>query len=242
MRNDGRKNNQLRAVDFILDFIQYPEGSVLIKQGNTHVLCNVTLENSVPRWMQLQNISGGWVTAEYAMLPRATHLRTPRETNGLSGRTQEIKRLIGRSLRAGVDLPLLGPRTCIVDCDVLMADGGTRTAAITGAYVALELALRKLISDQLVPPETIRAQVAATSVGLIQGDPVLDLCYLEDSQAEVDLNVVMTSDGNFVEIQGTAETKPFSRHQLDQLLDLAESGIRKLHAIQRQALANRRVI
>lgn len=239
MRIDGRTQAQLRPVELTLDFIPYPEGSVLIKQGNTHVLCNVTIEDSVPRWMQAQNIPGGWITAEYALLPRATQTRTPRETNGLSGRTQEIKRLIGRSLRAGIDLALLGSRTCIIDCDILMADGGTRTTAITGAYVALELALRRLINTNLIPDQVLKNQIAAVSVGVVKGNTILDLCYDEDSQAEVDMNIVMTSSGEFVEIQGTAETEPFPRETLDQLLNLAEGGIKELFEIQRNALDHR---
>ena len=237
MRNDGRKIDQLRPVDITLHFIQYPEGSVLIKQGNTQVLCNVTIENTVPRWMQTQNIPGGWVTAEYAMLPRATIQRTMRETNGLTGRTQEIKRLIGRSLRASIDLELLGARTCIIDCDVLMADGGTRTTAITGSYIALELALNQLIRSNQVDAEILKSPVASVSVGILDGQPILDLCYEEDRNAEVDLNVVMNAKGEFIEIQGTAETRPFSRSKLDNLITLAEGGIQELFTIQRQALA-----
>jgi len=237
MRNDGRKIDQLRPIDITLHFIQYPEGSVLIKQGNTQVLCNVTIENTVPRWMQTQNIPGGWVTAEYAMLPRATIQRTSRETNGLTGRTQEIKRLIGRSLRASIDLALLGARTCIIDCDVLMADGGTRTTAITGSYIALELALNQLIRTNQVDAEILKSPVASVSVGILDGEPILDLCYEEDRNAEVDLNVVMNAKGEFIEIQGTAETRPFSRSKLENLLTLAEYGIQELFTIQRQALA-----
>ena len=237
MRNDGRKIDQLRPIDITLHFIQYPEGSVLIKQGNTQVLCNVTIENTVPRWMQTQNIPGGWVTAEYAMLPRATIQRTSRETNGLTGRTQEIKRLIGRSLRASIDLALLGARTCIIDCDVLMADGGTRTTAITGSYIALELALNQLIRTSQVDAEILKSPVASVSVGILDGEPILDLCYEEDRNADVDLNVVMNAKGEFIEIQGTAETRPFSKSKLDKLLTLAEYGIQELFTIQRQALA-----
>ena len=237
MRIDGRTNNQLRPINLTLDFIKYPEGSVLIKQGFTHVLCNVTIDDTIPRWMQAQNMSGGWVTAEYGMLPRATHQRTPREINGPSGRTQEIKRLIGRCLRASIDLSLLGHRTCIIDCDVLMADGGTRTAAITGSYVALELALQKLISKDLIDPKILISPVAAVSVGILNNESFLDLCYQEDSNAEVDLNIVMNTQRAFIEIQGTAETKPFSRAKLDQLLNLAETGIQELFKIQRKALS-----
>lgn len=236
MRVDGRSNNELRPVNLILDFIEYPEGSVLIKIGNTHVLCNATIEDGVPQWMKAQGVVGGWITAEYSMLPRSTQQRTPRETHGLSGRTQEIKRLIGRSLRAGVDLSLLGSRTCIIDCDVLMADGGTRTAAITGASVALELALLKLITTGQIPSETLKSSIAAVSVGLLNDEPILDLCYQEDSQADVDLNIVMTTQGEFIEIQGTAEAKPFTKEKLDSLIKLAEAGIFELHKYQREAL------
>lgn len=236
-RPDGRSARQLRPVTFALDYISYPEGSVLISQGSTRVLCNVSIEMGAPRWMQVQNVPGGWITAEYAMLPRATHTRTPRETNGLSGRTQEIKRLIGRSLRAAVDLEKLGPRTCTVDCDVIQADGGTRTAAITGAYVALALALQRLSRAGEIPPDALRTAVAAVSVGVVAGEERLDLCYAEDSQAEVDFNVVMTAAGEFIEVQGTAEGKPFSRARLETLLDLAQSGIDALLAQQNQALS-----
>ena len=237
MRIDGRKNDQLRPVMLVPDFIQYPEGSVLIKQGNTHVLCNVTIEESVPRWMQAQNLAGGWITAEYAMLPRATEQRTPREINGFSGRTQEIKRLIGRSLRASIDLSLLGNRTCIVDCDVLMADGGTRTTAITGSYIALHLALSKLISSNQIDPKILVSPVASVSVGILDNECILDLCYHEDRNAEVDFNVVMNAKGEYIEVQGTAEAKPFSKAKLIQLLELADIGVKELLEIQNKALA-----
>jgi ribonuclease PH len=190
----------------------------------------------VPGWMRVQRAEGGWVTAEYALLPRSTHRRTPRETFGLRGRTQEIRRLIGRSLRAAVDLEKLGERTCIVDCDVIQADGGTRTAAVTGGYVALAMALRKLIQGGLLPSEVLKTAVAAVSVGVVDGQPVLDLCYEEDSMAEVDVNVVMNAAGEFVEVQGTAEGRPFGRRTMDQLIDLAAKGIRQLLEIQRTVL------
>ena len=187
--------------------------------------------------MQLQGRTGGWITAEYAMLPSATRPRTPRETNGLSGRTQEIRRLIARSLRSAVDLEKLGPRTCTIDCDVLQADGGTRTAAITGGYVALALALRKLAHQGIIPADTVQTGVAAVSVGLVAGVPLLDLCYQEDSTADVDMNVVMTAQGDFIEIQSTAEGNPFSRLMFNQLLDLAGLGIQDLLKLQRDALS-----
>lgn len=236
MRMDGRKANELRPVRIQPGFIPVAEGSILIAVGQTQVLCNATVEEGVPRWMQLQGKPGGWITGEYAMLPRATERRTPRETNGLGGRTQEIRRLIGRSLRAALDLEKLGPRTCIIDCDVLQADGGTRTAAITGGYLALALALRKLIQEQVVPPDALKPPIAAVSVGMVHGIPLLDLCYAEDSAAEVDLNVVMNARGQFIEVQGTAEGKPFSKAELDHLLDLANSGIGELLTIQHEVL------
>jgi len=216
MRIDGRASDELRPVRMMPDFVIYPEGSVMISVGNSRVLCNVTIEAGVPRWMQSQEYQTGWITAEYAMLPRSTQVRTARETKGLGGRTQEIRRLVGRSLRAAVDLNKLGPWTCIVDCDVLQADGGTRTAAITGGYVALAFALRKAIAQGTIPPEVFLAPVAAVSVGVVAGQPILDLCYQEDS---------------------TAEGQPFHRQMLDTLLDLADKGIRELLEIQSRTLA-----
>ncbi len=233
-RPDGRRPDELRPVRFILDYVDYPEGSVLVEWGRTRVLCNVTLQEGVPRW--LAGSGQGWLTAEYALLPRSTHTRTPRENGLTGGRTQEIRRFIGRSLRAGLDLARLGERTLILDCDVLQADGGTRTAAVTGGYVALALALRRLAARGIVPPDLIRTPIAAVSVGVVQGEVRLDLCYEEDSQAEVDLNVVMTGDGRFVEVQGTAEGAPFSRNRLLQMLDLARRGIAALIAAQEEAL------
>lgn len=239
MRSDGRRNDELRPVTIVPGYVIYPEGSVLYTAGKTKVLCNVTIEEGVPRWMQTQGVSGGWITAEYALLPRSTHQRTPRESNALSGRSHEIRRLIGRSLRAAVDLNKLGQRTCIVDCDVIQADGGTRTAAITGGYVALIMALNKLIQAEILPPNVIKTAVAAVSVGVVRGIPMLDLCYEEDSTAEVDMNVVMTAQGDYIEIQSTAEGAPFSRNILDELLDLAHKGISELLAIQRSILEGR---
>ena len=232
---DGRQPDALRPVRFTLDYVEYPEGSALIEMGGTRVLCNASVERQVPDWMAGRG--SGWVTAEYALLPRSTHTRTPRETRGLRSRTQEIRRLIGRSLRAAVDLDLLGERMMIVDCDVLQADGGTRTAAVTGGYVALALALRRLADEGVVPPETLRPPIAAVSAGMVEGEPRLDLCYAEDHAADVDLNVVMTADGRLVEVQGTAEGIPFGREALDSLLDLASMGIARLIQHQREALA-----
>jgi len=239
-RSDGRRPDELRPVRFVLNYIEYAEGSVLIEVGRTRVLCNVSVEEKVPTWMASAGAGGGdgsgWLTAEYALLPRSTHTRTPRETRGLRGRTQEIRRLIGRSLRAAVDLDLLGGRTLIVDCDVLQADGGTRTAAITGGYVAVVLALRRLVDRGRVPPEVLCSPVAAVSVGVVGGEVRLDLCYDEDRDADVDLNVVMTGDGRLIEVQGTAEGAPFSREALDHMLDLAVQGIIRLVRYQREAL------
>jgi len=240
MRKDGRAADELRPVQLTLDYVKYPEGSVLITLGGTRVLCNVSVENQLPRWL-LEQSGGkqGWLTAEYALLPRSTHVRTPRETRGLSGRTQEIRRLIGRSLRAAVNLNLLGERQLVVDCDVLQADGGTRTAAITGGYVAVALALQRLMEQGLVPREVLRTPVAAVSVGVVDGEPMLDLDYEEDSRAAVDCNVVMTAAGELVEVQATAEKGAFDRAILDTLLDLAEKGIRELLVIQRKTLSSK---
>jgi len=234
-RPDGRQVNELRPVRFTLDYVEYPEGSVLVEMGRTRVLCNVSVEEQAPAWM----VGGGrgWLTAEYALLPRSTHTRTRRETQGLRGRTQEIRRLIGRSLRAGVDLGLLGERTLVVDCDVLQADGGTRTAAVTGGYVAVALALRRLARQGLVAPEALKPPIAAVSVGVVDGEARLDLCYAEDRDAEVDFNVAMADDGRLIEVQGTAEGEPFSREALDRMLDLAVQGIIQLIRRQREALA-----
>lgn len=228
IRNDGRNNKQIRPVELVLNYVDYPEGSVLISIGKTRVLCNVSIEDQVPAWMEKNDHPGGWITAEYALLPRSTTTRVKRETRGLSGRTQEIKRLIGRSLRAGFDLGLLGNRTFIVDCDVLQADGGTRTAAITGGYAALRLALKTLVEAGSISPDVFSSPVAAISVGILSGVPVLDLNYIEDAQAEVDLNVAMNQEGDFIEIQGTAESSTFSRDDLNSMLELAESGIQQL--------------
>ncbi len=238
MRVDGRRNDELRPVTITPDYVQYPEGSVLIELGATWVVCNVTVEERVPSWLLGQD--QGWVTAEYALLPRSTHVRTPRETMGLRGRTQEIRRFIGRSLRAAVNLDKLGQRTLIVDCDVIQADGGTRTASVTGGYVALAIALNRLIRGGLLPPDVLRTPVAAISVGVVDGQPVLDLCYEEDSVAEVDFNVVMTAGGEYVEVQGTAEGRPFAREVMHELLDLAEKGIWQLFAVQKQALSRQK--
>lgn len=234
MRVDGRKRNELRPVRLTPGFVDYPEGSVLIEMGDTRVLCNATVEESVPRWRAGSGM--GWVTGEYALLPRSTHQRTRRETRGLGGRTQEIRRLIGRSLRAAVALDRLGERTVIIDCDVLQADGGTRTAAITGGYVALALAVKDLEERGLVARDVLSTQVAAISLGLVAGELLLDLCYEEDSTASADFNIVMTGDGRIVEVQGTAEGATFSRQEMAAVLDLAETGIGHLLARQSKLL------
>lgn len=235
-RGDGRLPDQLRPVAITPGFLSFADASALIEMGETRVICAVTIEESVPRF--LRGSGRGWITAEYAMLPRATPQRTPREavTGRIGGRTHEIQRLIGRSLRAVVDLTKLGERTFLVDCDVLQADGGTRTASISGAYVALAIAFDKLVAARALPASPLRAAVAATSVGIVGGVPMLDLCYEEDSRAEVDFNVVMTSAGEFVEVQGTAEGQPFARATIDLMLGLAEKGIRELLGYQTEAI------
>ena len=235
-RNDGRAANQLRTVKMTPGYLPFAEGSVLIEMGLTRVVCAASLEDRVPPF--LRNSGQGWITAEYAMLPRATQQRTPRETGrgGPSGRTHEIQRLIGRSLRAIADMKVLGERTLTVDCDVLQADGGTRTAAITGAWVAVALAGKHLIKSGKITSSLLKMEVAAVSVGIVEQTPLLDLKYDEDSRAEVDMNVICTGDGRFIEVQGTAEREPFSREQMNQLLSLADKGVRELIAIQRESL------
>lgn len=233
-RKDGRANDEMRPVKITLGFQDYPEGSALIEVGNTRVLCAVSVEERVPPFMKGQG--SGWVTAEYAMLPRATHTRTPRNPDRQQGRSQEIQRLIGRSLRACVDMDALGERTFAIDCDVLQADGGTRTASITGAYVALYVAVAKLRKQGIYKVMPFRWAVAATSVGVVERQKLLDLCYEEDSRAAVDFNAVMTEKGEFVELQGTAEGRPFSKETMDALLVLADKGIKQLFEAQKQAL------
>lgn len=236
MRIDNRASDQLRAVRFTRNWSEHPEGSVLVEFGKTRVLCTASFTEGVPRWMQGQG--KGWVTAEYSMLPRATHTRSDRESvkGKLGGRTQEISRLIGRSLRSIIDMSALGENTIILDCDVLQADGGTRTAAITGAYVALSDAISWAIAKGITSTSPITDSIAAISVGIIDGKPTLDLCYEEDVRAETDMNVVCTGSGKFVEVQGTAERDPFDRALLDNLLDLALSGCNQLSQLQKKAL------
>lgn len=234
IRKDGRGPADLRPTRIDLHAAAYAEGSCLISTGNTRVLCTASVQDSVPEW---RLASGkGWVTAEYGMLPRSTHTRSNRERTGTKGRTQEIQRLIGRSLRAVTDLEVLGPRTVILDCDVLQADGGTRTASITGASVALALALRRLVQEGVIPRDPMREMVAAVSAGVFGGEAILDLDYREDSRAQVDMNLVATESGKLVEVQGTAEGDPFSREELLEILDLGMEGIRALIMTQRSAL------
>lgn len=235
-RTDGRGASELRPVKITPGYLPYAEGSVLIEMGQTRVVCSASIEDRVPPF--LRNCGQGWITAEYSMLPRATQQRTPREVRrgGPSGRTHEIQRLIGRSLRAAADMKLLGERTLTIDCDVLQADGGTRTAAITGAFVALALADQKLLSIGKTLRSIVTNEVAAISVGIVDNTALLDLKYDEDSAADVDMNVVCTGDGRFIEVQGTAEREPFSREQMDSLLALAGQGIQALATIQRETI------
>jgi len=237
-RTDGRAFDELRPVKITPGYLPYAEGSVLIEMGLTRVVCAASVDERVPQF--LRNTGQGWITAEYSMLPRATQQRTPREVRrgAPSGRTHEIQRLIGRSLRVAADMRHLGERTITLDCDVIQADGGTRTAAITGAYVAFALAVNALLRTRKIQRNIITNEVAAISVGIVGNTPLLDLKYDEDSRAEVDMNVVCTGDGRFIELQGTAEREPFSREQMDSLMALASNGIRSLIALQREAIAS----
>jgi ribonuclease PH len=238
-RADGRQPNQLRPLRFQNHIAPYATGSTLIEWGNTRVICGVTVEESVPRWMKEQKVTGGWITAEYSMLPYSTLQRKPRDiTKGkIDGRSQEIQRLIGRAMRATLDLEKLGSRTICVDCDVLQADGGTRTAAITGAYVALCIAIRRLLAAKTITENPILHAVAAVSIGIVNGAALLDLCYTEDVGATVDFNMVMNSAGEFIELQGTGEEATFSETQLAELIKLGKSGVRELLEAQEKALA-----
>jgi ribonuclease PH len=237
-RSDGRSPAELRPTRLTPEFLVHAEGSVLIEVGRTRVVCSASVEERVPPF--LRNTGKGWVTAEYGMLPRATTTRTQREATAgkVGGRTQEIQRLIGRSLRSVTRLPELGERTIWVDCDVLQADGGTRTASITGGFVAMVLAMQRLRASGALKAIPVLDHVAATSVGVVDGVPLLDLAYEEDSRAEVDMNIVKTGDGRFIEVQGTAEGPPFERRALDDLMELAEAGIRELVALQRSIVGN----
>jgi ribonuclease PH len=239
-RFDGRASDKLRPINFIPGIAPHATGSVLVGFGNTRVICAATVEDGVPRWMKEKSVPGGWITAEYSMLPYSTHDRKPRDISKgrLDGRGVEIQRLIGRSLRAAVDLTALGPRTLWIDCDVLQADGGTRTASITGACVAIQLAARKLIADGKITTSPLRKFVAAVSVGIVAGEPLLDLAYVEDKDAAVDFNLVMAEDGQFVEVQGSGEESTFSETEFQSMLALGRQGIRDLIVLQQQALAD----
>ncbi len=236
MRKDGRRKDELRPVKVTRHFIKHAEGSVLIEVGQTRVICTASIEERVPQFLRDQG--RGWLTAEYAMIPRSTSTRITREaaTGKIGGRTHEIQRLIGRSLRAVVDLEALGERTVWIDCDVIQADGGTRTASITGAYISLVNAMRYAVRNGIIERNPVKDYLAAVSVGVVDGEPMLDLCYEEDFKAEVDMNIVMTGSGKYVEVQGTAEGEPFERETLDRLLTLAETGIKELIGIQEGAL------
>jgi len=238
-RADGRLSDQLRPVRFQNNVAPYATGSTLIEWGNTRVICGVTLDENVPRWMKEQGVTGGWITAEYSMLPYSTLQRKQRDISKgkIDGRSQEIQRLIGRAMRAALDLEKLGTRTIWVDCDVLQADGGTRTAAITGSYVALALAMRKLIAEGKLAVTPLRHAVAAVSVGIVANQALLDLCYTEDAAAQVDLNLVMNSAGDFIELQGTGEESTFSETQLTEMLVLGKAGVGELLAAQQAAIA-----
>jgi ribonuclease PH len=238
-RADGRAADQLRPVRFQNHIAPHAAGSTLIEWGRTRVICGVTIEDTVPRWMNEQKVSGGWLTAEYSMLPYSTLQRKPRDIakGRLDGRSSEIQRLIGRALRAAIDLEKIGARTICIDCDVLQADGGTRTAAITGAFVALSLAVKKLLAERKLAENPVLPAVAAASVGIVNGRPLLDLCYTEDVAAAVDLNLVMNSAGEFIELQGSGEEATFTESQLAGMLALGKSGIRELFTAQEKALA-----
>lgn len=236
LRTDDRKKDQLRNIEITRNYTKYAEGSVLMQTGDTKVICTVSIEDGVPYFLRGQG--RGWLTAEYSLLPRSTHRRTTRAAakGKISGRTKEIQRLIGRSLRAMIDLNEIGERTVWVDCDVIQADGGTRTASITGAYVALVDAINYMIKEDKLDESPLKGFMAAVSVGIVDGELLLDLCYKEDSSAQVDLNVVMTEDGRVIEVQGTAEEEPFSREEMDQMMDLAQKGIEELIVKQRKNL------
>ena len=239
-RSDGRRPDELRPIRFHNHIAPYATGSTLIEWGNTRVICGVTIEEVVPRWMKEQNVTGGWLTAEYAMLPYSTLQRKARDaTKGrIDGRSQEIQRLIGRAMRASIDLEKIGSRTLWIDCDVLQADGGTRTAAITGSFVALSLAVKRLLAEGKIAESPLLDPVAAVSVGIVGAEALLDLCYVEDAAASVDLNLVMTAAGEFVELQGTGEEATFTEGQLALLLNLGKTGIRRLLTAQQEAVAN----
>jgi len=239
-RTDGRRADELRTIRFQNHVAPYATGSTLIEWGMTRVICGVTVEETVPRWMKDQGVPGGWITAEYSMLPYSTLTRKSRDSSKgkIDGRSQEIQRLIGRSIRASIDLEKLGPRTVWVDCDVLQADGGTRTASITGAYVALQLAIRKLLAEGKLKEDPTLHPVAAVSVGMVNREALLDLCYVEDVAAQVDMNLVMNSAGEFIELQGTGEESTFSEEQLAAMLSLGKKGIQQLLDLQKEVIAS----
>lgn len=236
MRNDGRNFDELREIRLVKNYIKYPGGSVLIEYGDTKVICNATISEGTPNF--LKNTGNGWLTAEYSMLPGATHTRTQRESQKgrLTGRTQEISRLIGRSLRSSIDLSMIGERTITIDCDVIQADGGTRTASITGGFIALYLAIEKLMKEDIITENPIKEFVAAVSLGIVDGNLLLDLNYEEDSIAEVDMNFIANSSANIIEIQGTSEKKPFSQEDLNKMVNLGFSGVAQLIEIQKKVL------
>ena len=234
MRESGRKNNQLRDIEFVTNFNPYAEGSCLVKYGNTHVICTASVEEKVPSWLKGQE--KGWVTAEYAMLPRSTQTRVAREVKKASGRTQEIQRLIGRSLRAAVDLEKMKDFCITIDCDVIQADGGTRVASVSGGFVALYLAIEKLLKEKKIVESPIREFVAAVSCDIYNGEAVLDVDYVEDSNSQVDMNFIMTESGKIVEIQGTAEGEPFEEKEFNELINLGKEGIKQIIAKQKEAL------
>lgn len=234
MRNNNRENNQLRDIEFIPSFNPYAEGSCLVKYGNTHVICTATVDEHVPSWLKEEE--KGWITAEYAMIPRATQTRVTRECKKPSGRTQEIQRLIGRSLRAVINLEKIKGFCIYIDCDVIQADGGTRVASISGSFVALYQAIQKMLADKLITQNPIREFVAAVSCDICNGKPVLDVDYAEDSSSQVDMNFILTESGKIVEIQGTAEGEPFTEAEFNQMLDLAKDGIKQIIAKQKEAL------
>ncbi|GAB4278545.1 MAG: ribonuclease PH [Candidatus Rifleibacteriota bacterium] len=240
-RHDGRAYDQLRPVAIETGFVKYPHGSALISFGDTRVLCTVQVEEKIPSFLENRTVPQGWITAEYALMPAAGLSRNPRAGYGkatVKGRVYEIQRLIGRALRCAIDLEKLGPRTLMIDCDVLQADGGTRTASITGAMVALEMAVKKLIAEGKLTESPIIRRIAAVSIGLVDGEACLDLDYIEDSKADTDLNLVMSQDGGLIEVQGTGEEATFTRDELNKMLDMAEKGIKELFKIQEEAVAN----
>jgi ribonuclease PH len=236
MRQDNRRYDELRPIEIIPNFTRFSEGSVLISMGNTKVICTASVQNTIPHWLEKKSIHSGWITSEYSMLPGSTQTRTSREVNRQSGRTQEISRLIGRSLRASVDLTKLGKRTIIIDCDVIQADGGTRTASISGGFVALSIAIKKLINTGEIEKSISINHIAAISAGIVSGHPLLDLCYEEDSQADVDGNFVMSSENKFIEIQISGERFTFTKNEYNKLISLAKKGIQELIAIQKSIL------